>query len=305
MPKPDSNQLTRRNFASGIAGLSLGLASTPASAQLKIGLGPISDIGRMLKTISLDEDDEISMGNDLFGPMIQATGGIYRNGPAQSSLIKFASTIFETSARSAFSWEIVIVDNNEVNAWALPGGKIALNKGILRYVDSEDELAAVISHEMGHAELSHAAKEMRKKAFYSGLSSAARTAAVSAVGDKARAGTNAGMQALSGPIMGLITSGYSRDLELEADLHIANVFKKTGHDLGRGANFYQTLLDIIPANSKGTTSLFAGHPQTAKRLALLQEQSTDMPSSGAGLNFEYFALKQTFPTRHIYKRTAK
>jgi beta-barrel assembly-enhancing protease len=305
MHKTAKRVISRRSFASGLAGVSLGLANSPASAQIRLDLGAISDIGRMLKNISIDEEDEIALGNDLFSPMIQATGGIYRNGPAQSSLIKFAAAIFETSARPAFSWEIVIVDNNEVNAWALPGGKIAVNKGLLRYVDNEDELAAAIAHEMGHAELSHAAKEMRKKAFYSGFSSAAQAAAVAAVNDKARAGTRAGMQALSGPMMELITSGYSRNLEIEADLHIINVFQRTGHNILRGANFYQTLLDIIPPKSKGTTSLFAGHPETEKRLALLKEHGAETPSSELGLSFEFFALKETFPTRKIYKRATK
>jgi beta-barrel assembly-enhancing protease len=300
----DKAKISRRALTSGLVGLSLSASIAPVHAQFRLDLGKIKDISRMLKSINFDEDDEIEMGNSLFGSFIQTMGGIYRNSDAQSAVTSIAQRLFETSARKTFGWEVVVVDNNEVNAWALPGGKVGVNKGLLRYVDSEDELAAVIAHEMGHVELSHAAREMRKKAFYSGLSSAAQTAAVAAVDEDARRGTRAGMKAIEMPMMRLVTAGYSRDLETEADMHIVDVFSKTGYNVMRGAGFYQTLLEIVPRKAKGTTSLFAGHPQTTKRLAALREAGADAPQPGKLFNPDYYALKETFPTRKIYKRTA-
>ncbi len=297
-------KISRRALTSGIAGLSLGASIAPAHAQFRLDLGKIKDIGRMLKSVNLDEDDEIELGNSLFGVLIQTMGGIYRNADAQSAVTSITRRLFETSTRKAFGWEAVIVDNNEVNAWALPGGKVGVNKGLLRYVDSEDELAAVIAHEMGHVEFSHAAKEMRKKAFYSGLSTAAQAAAVAATDKETRIGAGAGMRSIALPMMRLVTAGYSRDLETEADMHIVNVFAKTGYNVMRGAGFYQTLLDIVPRKAKGTTSLFAGHPETTKRLAALQEAGADAPQPDKLFNPDYYALKESFPTRKIYKRTA-
>ena len=298
------DMLSRRTLVTGAAGLAVSAAASPAAAQFRLDLGALGDIGRMLKGISIDEDDEIALGNDLFGTLIQTMGGVYRNSSAQSSVSKIAVKLFETSMRKAFSWEIVIVDSNEVNAWALPGGKVAVNKGLLRYVDTEDELAAVIAHEMGHAELSHAAKEMKKKAFYSGLSAAAQAAAVAATDKEARIGAGAGAKGIALPMMRLVASGYARDLELEADQHIVNVFKKTGYNLLRGASFYETLLDLIPEKSRGTTSLFSGHPEMQKRLAMLREEAANAPQNEEQMSFEFFALKETFPTRKIYKRRA-
>ncbi len=300
----NKTKISRRTLTTGLVGLSLGASIAPAQAQFRLDLGKIKDIGRMLKSINLDEDDEIEMGNSLFGALIQTMGGIYRNADAQSAVTSIARRLFETSARKSFGWEAVIVDNNEVNAWALPGGKLGVNKGVLRYVDSEDELAAVIAHEMGHVEFSHAVKEMRKKAFYSGLSTAAQTAAVAAVDEDARRGASAGMKAIAIPMMRLVTAGYSRDLEAEADMHIVDVFSKTGYNVMRGSGFYQTLLDIVPRKAKGTTSLFAGHPQTTRRLAALQEVGAGAPQPDKLFNPDYYALKESFPTRKIYKRTA-
>ncbi len=301
MEKTRQIGLSRRALAAGIAGLSMSAFSASALAQIKIDFGAI---GRMLKNLSFDEEDEIALGEGLFGPLIQSSGGLYRNRNAQSSISNIAQKLFETTSRDAFSWQLAIIDNNEVNAWALPGGKIGVNKGLLRYVENEDELAAVIAHEMGHAELSHATKEMRKKAFYAGLSSAAQTATAAAVSDKARAGTQTGMKIVEAPMMRLVASGYSRDLELEADMHILKAFESTGYDVTRGAGFYETLLELIPQGSKGTTSLFAGHPETQKRLTALREAGAVMPSAEPAFSYEFFALKETFPTRKIYKRAA-
>ncbi len=298
----NNKTISRRAVASGIAGLTAA-AVTPAKAQISLDFGKLKDIGRMLKTVSLDEEDEVDLGNDLFGALIQTLGGIYRNSDAQSAVSSIATRLFETSARKAFGWEVVIVDSNEVNAWALPGGKIGVNKGLLRYVDSEDELAAVIAHEMGHAEFSHAATEMKKKAFYSGLSTAAQAAAVAATDKETRIGAGAGAKGIALPMMRLVTAGYARDLETEADMHIVSTFAKTGYNILGGASFYKTLIDIIPKKAKGTTSLFAGHPETEKRIANLQAASVGAPENEKIFNPDFYALKQSFPTRKIYKRT--
>lgn len=305
MTNEEKIMLSRRALVSGVIGLALG-AGSAANAQFKLDLGSIADIGRMLKGLTLDEEDEVALGNGLFGALIDAMGGSYRNSSAQSNVSKIAGSMFETSARRTFGWDVVIVDNNEVNAWVLPGGKVGVNKGLLRYVDNEDELAAVIAHEMGHAELSHAAKEMRQKSFYKGLSQAGQAAAISAIdSSEGRAGASIGMKTLEAPMLSLVTSGYSRKLELEADMHIVEVFGKTGYNVARGAGFYQTLLDLIPRRQKGTTSLFAGHPETQKRLAALQEAGAGAPQTEERISHEFFFLKETFPTRKVYKRATE
>lgn len=298
-----SLNLDRRKALCGLTAVIAGAAS-PAAAQISLDFGSLRDIGRMLRGMKISEEDELALGRDLFGPLIGAMGGVYRNANTQLAVTGLARPLFETSAREAFEWEIVVVDSNEVNAWALPGGKVGVNKGLLRYVDSEDELAAVIAHEMGHAEFSHAAKEMRKKAFYSGLSTAAQAAAVAAVDNEARLGTAAGAKGIELPMMRLVASGYSRDLEREADAHIVNVFAQTGHNVGQGAVFYETLLELIPKRRKGTTSLFAGHPETRKRLAALREASGETEVHATAASYEFDVLKETFPTRNVYKRTS-
>lgn len=294
----EAGTLSRRRLGMALCAAGFGVA-TPARGQFSINLGKIADIGRMLRNISIDEDDEIRMGEELFGAIVSSAGGVYRNSAVQNAVAQIAASIFELSERERFAWEIAVVDNNEVNAWALPGGKVGVNKGLLRYVASEDELAAVLAHECGHAELSHAAREMKKKAFYSGLSGAAQTAAVAAIDD---AKVSAGVSAVGAPLHSLVTSGYSRESEREADLHIIKVFGATGRNVHAGLGIFRTMLELVPRKSKRTTSLFSGHPQTIKRLEALREAAPADTGEAMPPSAAFATLKTAFPTRQIYMR---
>jgi beta-barrel assembly-enhancing protease len=276
------------------------MLAAPAAAQISLNLGSLKGLGRMAKAATLDEKDEVEMGQRLFGSFVDASGGAYRNRGVQQAVARIAEPVFATSERRALKWDITVVDANEVNAWCLPGGKVGVNKGLLRYVDSEDEIAAVIAHEMGHAELSHQAKAMRQKAFMAGLGTAASVAAAASDDDRS-IGTGAGMASLDLALYGLVTSGYAREAEREADQHIVKVFRRTGHDIGRGSAFYATLLELAPERSKWRSSLFAGHPETRERLAALRSMAAGSPAERPSSD-SFMAIKTAFPTRRIYQR---
>lgn len=300
--------LTRRTMLRTATGLAAATTASPALAGFSIGIGPISTddfkaLGRMFKNIDIGEDEEIAMGEGLLGPIVDSVGGSYQNSSVQSGIRRFADPLFAQSTRPNFNWEITVVDDNAANAWSLPGGKVAINKGLLRYVDNEHELAAVISHEMGHIEMSHAAKEIEKGAFWEGVSSVGQRVVQSELASKGAAGlvANAALAELQGPLVKLATSGYSKDAEREADQHVISTFSKSGHDADRGIRVYNTMLELVPKKSKGTTSLFSGHPDMKKRIKLLEEAAP--ASSGSGGNRQGFdALKKPFPTRNYFRR---
>lgn len=245
--------------------------------------------------------DEAEVGAKLYAKSIDQMGGAYPNRALQSAVQRVAEPILRTTTRSNFAWEVTVIDSSEVNAWCLPGGKMGVNKGLLRYVENEDELAAVIAHEMGHAEFSHMVKEGKDKqmaamglAVLSGLATAGSSR-------NSRVSVGAGAFVVDISILGLAVSGYSRDNEREADRHIATVFAKTGHSVARGAGFYRTLLELIPQNERGATSLFSGHPDTRERLAILAalQQGTPPPPRSSP---DFAAVKAVFPTRKAYLR---
>ncbi|HSV28374.1 MAG TPA: M48 family metallopeptidase, partial [Candidatus Omnitrophota bacterium] len=220
----------------------------------------------------LGEKDELDMGARLYPHLIKASGGAYANKAVQRDMRNFAEPLFRTSLR-AFQWEITVIDDETPNSWVLPTGKMAVNKGLLRYVANEHELAAVIAHEMAHAEKSHAVAEMKGKP----------------------------LETLDGPMMELVSSGYSLANEQDADRHILTMFQSTGHDPKKATGVFRTLLEIMPAG--GTTSLFNTHAGTRERIAALDAAAQPLPPAAAQpANPGYAGIKQTFPTRQVFRR---
>ena len=283
-------------------------AAAPAAAQFgPFNLGTIFDVGKSLVDgLNLSETDELTMGKELYQPFIAQSGGAYRNASVQNSIRAFAQPIFATSQRKNFVWEITVVDDNTVNAWALPSGKIAINKGLLRYCASESELAAVISHEMGHAELSHQLAQMKNKAFTEAATGAAKGVAMAAMRGAGGALTGVGLDVLRGPLHEMINSGYGRENEREADKHILVVFATTGFDPTGSTAFFRTLLELVPPDQEGTTSLFSSHPGTKERIANLEAEIPRTPRAGASPTSaqQFGEIKQPFPTRKVYRRNA-
>ena len=102
-----------------------------------------------------DETQEINLGTNQYGPTQQSQGGPYTADPELSEYVsKVGQRLARVSDRS-LPYEFIIIDDSTPNAWALPGGKIGINRGLLVRLNSEAELAAVLSHEIVHAAARH------------------------------------------------------------------------------------------------------------------------------------------------------
>jgi beta-barrel assembly-enhancing protease len=304
---------TRRRVVAGLAGFAATAVATPALAQFSFSFGgggdksssPMIDLNKvfdMFGAVTLDEKDEILIGNQLYGKLIDRNGGAYPNRRVQSASQRFAEDLLKTSKRPNLPWEITVVNDNTINAWALPGGKIAVNKGLLRYIADEAELAAVISHEVGHAELAHGLGMMKTERFSTGFTEVAKGAL--AAGLKNSGGLDNSLISMMGGVIGnMVQTGYSREYEDAADRHILKVFGETGHDPAKAANFFKTLLQVTPPNTEGTTSLFSTHPGTKERIQNIEAAARGMASPATPPRAQEFAaIKHTFPTRNRFRR---
>ena len=298
--------LSRRAALLGLG--AVGLSALRPGAALAGSDNAIGIIGNAVGNLivgALTLPDEQELGNAMYGRVIAVSGGAYRNAAVQRSLQRVAEPLIAASSRPELQWEIVVLDDNAVNAWSLPGGKLAVNKGLLRYVANEEELAAVISHEIGHVDNAHAIEEMKTERFVSTMSDSGRQALASSTGGAAGVVTGAVADALQEPMVKLATSGYSRDAEREADAHILKIFAKTGHDPRKAPDFFRTLTQLAPRDTEATTSLFSTYPDTLERIGLLEGAAKKarigtLRASSA----EFAALKTTFPTRMHYRRHA-
>jgi predicted Zn-dependent protease len=115
---------------------------------------------RELALVSADQ--EIAIGEQQYAPSQQMQGGQYE---LDSELTSYVASVGQKLAAVSdrdLPYEFVVLNSSVPNAWALPGGKIAVNRGLLNELNSEAELAAVLGHEIVHAAARHGALAMQR-----------------------------------------------------------------------------------------------------------------------------------------------
>lgn len=165
---------------------------------------------------------------------------------------------------SQYQWEFNLVQNKEVNAFCMPGGKIVVYEGILPVTQDEASLAVVLGHEIAHAVAKHSAER---------LSNAYKQqVGMQVLGGVAQAaGASSTLQNLGSAVLGVgaqaWASGFSRSQESEAD-HIGLIFAAmAGYDPEVAVSFWQRMA----AGGKSSNSIFSDHPSDEKRIKQIQE----------------------------------
>ena len=163
-----------------------------------------------------------------------------------------------------YQWEFNLVQDKQVNAWCMPGGKIVVYEGLLHVTQDEASLAIVMGHEIAHAVARHSAERL-SNAYKEQYGAAALSALMQG------AGVSSGWQQLAGLVHqyggALFTSGFSRKQESEAD-HIGLIFAAmAGYNPEVAVTFWQRMSS---ATGGGSNSLFADHPSDATRIQQIQ-----------------------------------
>ena len=164
---------------------------------------------------------------------------------------------------SNYQWEFNLVQNNQVNAFCMPGGKIVVYEGILPVTKDEASLAIVLGHEIAHAVAKHSAERISN--------SQKQQTAVSVLGGVASAaGMGPNTSSIVSSVVGLgtkaFTSGFSRSQESEAD-HIGLIFAAmAGYDPENALAFWQRMA----AAGTSSNSIFSDHPSDEKRIRQIQ-----------------------------------
>lgn len=169
-------------------------------------------------------------------------------------------------------WEVVVFDDEQVNAFALPGGKIGVYTGLLNVAENQHQLAAVIGHEVGHVIAQHGNERMSQSTLIN-----VGTQAVGQV-------LEANEVSQSGPIMAAIGLGvqvgvqlpYSRTHESEADVIGLDLMAKSGFDPRQSVNLWQNM-DAASGGNR-PMEIMSTHPAPQTRIENLQ---ANMPNAYA------------------------
>ena len=252
----------------------------------------------------VSQDKEIAIGKENYSPARQSQGGDYIIDPELTAYVQgIGKRLGAVSDRPELPYEFVVLNDSIPNAWAMPGGKIAFNRGLLYELNSEAELAAVMGHEIVHAAARHGAKGMERGILLQG--------AMIAVGIGAQ-NSNYGNLIVGASQLGaqLTTSKYGRDAESESDYYGMLYMKKAGYDPSAAVTLQETFVRLsADKKSDFITGLFASHPPSQERV---NANKATLAKIGAGGNLgkDVYAqkvakLKATEPAYKAYDEGVK
>lgn len=174
----------------------------------------------------------------------------------------------EVRYKEEFPWQIKIIhDDSTLNAFAAPGGFTYMYTGLIKYLDTEDDLAGVLGHEIAHADLRHSARNIEKQY---GLS-----VVLSVI-----LGQNA--EVLGEIAVGLAGLGFSREFETEADLESVEYLSGTDYNCAAARSFFQKLEES--GQGSGVPEFLSTHPKPANRYENISEKAQEVGCSTEPLN---------------------
>jgi predicted Zn-dependent protease len=227
--------------------------------------------------VMMSESQEISIGRN--GDVdVRKQYKVYDNPALQSYVNRVGQAVAQNSHRPNLNYHFTVLDSPEINAFALPGGYIYITRGIMAYLNSEAELAAVLGHEVGHVTARHGVRQQSAaQATGIGIS----LASIFVPGLSTQAGSD-----IANLLSGALLSGYGRDHELEADRLGAQYLARTAYDPQAmirvvGVLKNQELFDAELAKQEGREprryhGTFATHPDNDTRFRQVVGEASNL-----------------------------
>lgn len=250
------NTLTRLSLVFALLLVTTGCATNPVTGKSELTL--------------ISTAEEISTGEKQYGPAQQSQGGTYEVDPTLSHYVNQVGQRLAAVSDRDLPYEFVVINDSTPNAWALPGGKIAVNRGLLLQLENEAELAAVLGHEIVHAAARHGAKAMERAMLLQGaVMLTALSSQDSEYSNYIVGGASIGAQ--------LINQRYGRHAELEADQYGMTYMARAGYDPASAVSLQEKFVAMKEGRrSDWLSGLFASHPPSEERVSSNQAMANEI-----------------------------
>lgn len=259
--------------------------ATPNSAAIRDSLPELGDPADRF----LSPAQEIKLGGDFYRSLYQQNA-IMDDPEIAYYILHLGNRLTSFLDTSKFKFTFFVVNDNNINAFAVPGGYIGVNAGLILESGTESQLAGVIAHEIAHVTQRHIARRLADSSSRQGLTLAAvLTGILMAAGGSGEAaealifsGIAAGAQQ---------TLAFSRSNELEADKVGLGVLDKAGFDQNGMAEFFQILQRKKPEGAEQLAFLYT-HPLDSERIAEAQSRVAQLKPKNPPYNQEYHLIKE-------------
>ncbi|HVS59917.1 MAG TPA: M48 family metallopeptidase [Gemmatimonadaceae bacterium] len=223
-----------------------------------------------LTACAISQQQEVQMGQE-YAQQINAQLPIVQDPELNRYVNVLGDSISRLTSRRDLDWHFFIVDSKEVNAFAVPGGFVYVNRGLIERADKMDEVAGVLAHEIGHVVRRHTVKQMEKA---QGANIGITLACVlTGVCNSQVAG--AAIQIGGGALF----ARFTRQDEAEADQEGFNNVVRAGISPEGMVSMFRKLLEERKSRPAGVEAWFITHPLEEDRIAAIQARMNQLPPS--------------------------
>ncbi len=219
------------------------------------------------QVVLISEQQELELGKAYYPITTQLSEGVIPHREVQNLVTRVGMRMARASERPNLPWEFNVVDSNEPNAYALPGGKLSITRGLISKMESEDQLASVLAHEIGHVTARHSVVSASRSQLL-GLVLGVGGAVLQTQGVP-----GAGAIELAGQVgAALLTTKYSRDQERQADELGFKYMTAAGYNPRAFVETMRILAAAAQREPSKFENLFASHPMTSERIATAEQR---------------------------------
>jgi predicted Zn-dependent protease len=223
-----------------------------------------------LAACGISQQQEIQMGQE-YAQQINAQLPIIQDPELNRYINVLGDSIAGLTSRKDLDWHFFIVDSKEVNAFAVPGGYVYVNRGLIERSDKMDEVAGVLGHEIGHVVRRHTVKQMEKE---QGANVGITLACVlTGVCNSQVAGAAINIAGSA------VFARFSRSDEAEADQEGFNNVIRAGISPEGMVSMFQKLLEERKSRPAGVEAWFLTHPLEEDRITAIQSRINQLPPS--------------------------
>lgn len=255
----------RRRFGGGRMLIALAVAAVSLISYYSAReYNPVTD---EVQHVDLTTEQEIGLGLQAAPEMAQQFGGLHPDQEAQATVDQVCSRIVQQSAAkdTPYQYEChVLADEETINAFALPGGQVFITAGLLKQLQTEGQVAGVLSHEIGHVVARHGAEHMAKARLTQGLTGAAVLATYDPDNPSSR--NSAAMAALIGQ---MVNMRFGREDELESDRLGVRFMSEAGYDPRSMVDVMKVLEEA--AGGGRQPEFFSTHPNPGRRIERIEQ----------------------------------
>jgi predicted Zn-dependent protease len=224
------------------------------------GLGDI--FGQVRDLTGGQSSQEEARSGDAIAATVLGAAPAWRNKAAQSYVNLVGRNLARQAERKDVRWRFAILDTSSINAMAFPGGIVVITRGLYQRLASEDELAAVLAHEIAHVNRRHQWKVIQQQKL------------VALAGDAVTRGDSGRTAKLVADLgTKLIARGLDKASEFEADRDGVVIAARAGYDSSALITVMERLKALKPGEAD-TTLLFSTHPSPQSRIEALTEAAT-------------------------------